>query len=73
MKLDLALCMSKYVLVCLCVWVIFLRLFVNEVYLTGLKKVSTYKSNNSKLNNKFQVHVNWEIFSIKYMILMFVC
>ena len=73
MKLDLALCLPKYVLVCLCLWVIFLRLFVNELYLTGLKKVSAYKSNNSKLNNKFQVHVNWEIFSIKYLILMFVC
>ena len=23
--------------------------------------------------NEFQVHVNWEIFSIKYRILMFVC
>ena len=40
MKLDLALCLSKYVLVCLYLWVIFLRLFVNELYLTGLKKVS---------------------------------
>ena len=40
MKLDLALCLSQYVLVCLCLWVIFLRLFVNELYLTGLKKVS---------------------------------
>ena len=23
--------------------------------------------------NEFQVHMNWEIFSIKYLILMFVC
>ena len=36
-------------------------------------KVSAYKSDNSKLNNKFQVHVNWEIFNVKYLILMFVC
>ena len=33
----------------------------------AFKKVSAYKSNNSELNNKFPVHVNWEIFSIKLM------
>ena len=30
--------------------------------------------NTREINlNEFQVHVNWEIFSIKYPILMFVC
>ena len=29
--------------------------------------------NTKEINlNEFQVHVNWEIFSIKYLILMFV-
>ena len=27
-----------------------------------------------KINlNKFQIHVNWEMFNIKYLVLMFVC
>ena len=34
---------------------------------------NSYKPNDSKLNNKLQLQVNWEIFSIKYLILMFVC
>ena len=34
---------------------------------------TSYKSNNSKLNNELQVQVNWEIFSIKYFMFMFVC
>ena len=30
--------------------------------------------NTRKINlNKFQIHVNWEIFNIKYLVLMFVC
>ena len=59
MKLDLALCLSKYVLVCLRLWLIFLRLICKGALFNWLKKkVSAYKSNNSKLNNKFQVHVN---------------
>ena len=48
------------------------NLYMSSIYL-ALKKVSAYKSSNSKLNNKFQVHVNWEIFNVKYLILMFVC
>ena len=60
MKLDLALCLSKYALVCLCLWVIFFRLICKRALTNWLKKkkVSAYKSNNSKLNNKFQVQVN---------------
>ena len=41
------------------------------------RKVSAYKSNNSKYKrinlNEFQVHLNWEIFNIKYLVLVFVC
>ena len=42
-----------------------------KILLMKLKEESE-KSNNSKLN-KFQVHVTWEIFTIKYLTLMFVC
>ena len=30
--------------------------------------------NTREINlNEFQIHINWEIFSIKYLVLMFVC
>ena len=48
-------------------------IFQARVLEWGAIAFSAYKSNNSKLNNTFQVHVNWLIFSIKYLILMFVC
>ena len=36
------------------------------------KTVSAYKSIRRDINlNEFQVHVNWEIFNIKYLVLMF--
>ena len=36
------------------------------------KTVSAYKSIRREINlNEFQVHVNWEIFNIKYLVLMF--
>ena len=36
------------------------------------KTVSAYKSVRREINlNEFQVHVNWEIFNIKYLVLMF--
>ena len=38
LKLDLALCLSKYVLVCLCLWVIFLRLICIWALFIWLKK-----------------------------------
>ena len=48
--------------------------------LIGLKKVNAYKSDNSKYKkkkkinlNKFQIHINWEMFNIKYLVLIFVC
>ena len=43
---------------------------INE--LKKQKTVSAYKSVRREINlNEFQVHVNWEIFSIKYLLLMF--
>ena len=36
------------------------------------KTVSAYKSIRREINlNEFQVHVNWEVFNIKYLVLMF--
>ena len=44
--------------------------------LIGLKKVLTNQTilNTRKINlNKFQININWEIFNIKYLVLMFAC
>ena len=43
---------------------------INE--LKKKQTVSAYKSIRRDINlNEFQVHVNWEIFNIKYLVLMF--
>ena len=48
---------------------------VKPKIINELKKkqtVSAYKSIRREINlNEFQVHVNWEIFNIKYLVLMF--
>ena len=48
---------------------------VKPKIINELKKkqtVSAYKSIRRDINlNEFQVHVNWEIFNIKYLVLMF--
>ena len=51
----------------------FFSRFVQEQCPCFPEDSSSYKPNNSKLNNELQVQVNWEIFSIKYLMFMFVC
>ena len=47
-------------------------------YLNGLKKRKPLQIKQLEIQenidlNEFQIHMNWEIVNIKYLVLMFVC
>ena len=60
MKLDLALCLSKYVLVCLCLWVILLRLICKWALFNWLKeRFSSVQFSRSVVSDCLRPH-EWQ-------------
>ena len=62
---EISVCLSEFTLSqCVCLLVNWLK----------EKQALTNQTTTTEINLKeLQVHVNWEIFNIKYLVLMFVC
>ena len=75
MSVDLHLCLSQCVSLFLDnIAEMNLQMSSNSIVCKKKKKALSNQTITREINlSEFQVHMNWEIFNIKHLVLMFVC